>query len=48
MQNTGKDSTKPEINGVLSIKRKTMFVTRYVEITNGVLYYYKSKGSNYF
>lgn len=44
MQSIGKDTTKPDISGILSIKRKNYYVTRYVEIINGVLFYYKAKG----
>lgn len=39
-----KISVEPDIAGYLKIKRGRMWVTRYVEITNGVLFYYKTKG----
>lgn len=42
--NTEKSTTEPDIAGYLKIKRGNFWVQRYVEINNGVLFYYKSKG----
>ena len=36
----------PKISGILKVKRNIVYVTRYVEIIDATLNYYKQKGIN--